>query len=93
MDRSSFALRNTLDTPVCHQECSDSCDETKSNEREGIAPFLSFRPVAEREKEAHDEQPEKEVVEDEVKDVDSKKLEHFSENDKDDVAVVLIRMR
>jgi hypothetical protein len=77
MDRSSFALRNTLDTSVCQQERSDSCDETKSNEREGIAPFWSFRPVAEREKEAHDEQPEIEVVEDEVKDVDSKNSSAF----------------
>jgi hypothetical protein len=53
-----------------------------------------LRLVAEREKEAHNEQLEIKVVEDEVKDVNlgNVGLERFGENDKGDVVVVLIHV-
>jgi len=56
-----------------------------------------LEPITEREKEAHDEKPEIEVVddEDEDKDVDLGNviLERFGENDERDVVDALIRVR
>lgn len=54
-----------------------------------------MRPIAEREEEAHDEQPEIEVVEDDVKDADLRNvgLERLGENDEGDIVVTLMRMK
>jgi len=52
-------------------------------------------PLTEREKEAHDEKAEIEVVEDQVEDADlgNVTLERFGENDEHDIVVTLIRVR
>jgi hypothetical protein len=53
-----------------------------------------LRPITEREEEAHDEQPEIEVVEDDVNDVDLRNVgfERLGENDEGNVVVTLMRM-
>jgi len=70
-------------------------DEPEPDERERVAPFRPSGPITEREKEAHDEKAEIEVVEDQVEDADlgNVTLERFGENDERDVVVALIRVR